>query len=110
MLGHIIVVFIAAGPLGLPKRWVHAAGLITVPLSILGLLALGQRMAQWRVRMKEKGAKKEGVRRERPSQLHLSLRKCMFHYGNAFSTTKIHFRSRFEDKILNRKRHSTEYS
>jgi len=60
MLGHIIVVFIAAGPLGLPKRWVHAAGLITVPLSILGLLALGQRMAQWRVRMKEKGAKKEG--------------------------------------------------
>lgn len=60
MLGHIIVVFIALGPLGLPKKWVHATGLITVPLSALGLLALGQRMAQWRVRMKEKGAKKEG--------------------------------------------------
>lgn len=60
MLGHIIVVFIALGPLALPKAWVHATGLITVPLSALGLLALGQRMAQWRVRMKEKGAKKEG--------------------------------------------------
>lgn len=53
MLGHVVIVSTTIF-LKFDKKYVHAAGMLSLPIAWIGIAALGYKMAQWRIVLKQK--------------------------------------------------------
>jgi hypothetical protein len=73
MLGHVAIVT-AAYALGFNKKVVHASGIVSLPIAWLGLVALGHKMAQWRMVMRtKKGDEPAGAPGNKSNELVVSM-------------------------------------